>query len=575
VLPGALVYVPDGGAASLSEFVDGVTTPHCGCSTDISGTPLVAATTNFDGTFTLTNMPVGANVPLVIQIGRWRRVYTIPNVAACTNTAIPSSGVTQLRMPRVQNEFTTYDNIPLMAFVTGSVDALECVLRKVGISDTQFSDPTGTGRVRIFLGSGSGGAKYSAATPSETTLWGNQASVDGYDMVYFACQGDDYEKTAAQQQIIVNYANAGGRVFTTHYSYVWLTNTAENAVWSPTAKWNQANEGVFANDPGVGLIDTASADPRPTNLAKWLQFIGASTTYGQISVNTLRNDFSGVNSPSLLWLDVDDVSAGPLSPGLGNVPLHYTFETPLGATPANQCGRVLFSDFHVEDATTGGTTFPKECTTTTMTPQEKMLEYMIFDLDACVAPPASACVPRTCGEESITCGSAGDGCGDVLQCGACPSGQACVAGKCGSSCTPLTCTEQGFTCGQQGDGCGNILECGSCPAGQTCGAGAVPGQCGTGTCAPKGCPTGVTCGSQGDGCGNIIQCGTCPAGLVCGGAGVPGECGSPVCAPKSCTQQGFTCGSATDGCGNVINCGTCAAGQTCGGGTVPVANQCG
>ena len=30
----------------------------------------------------------------------------------------------------------------------------------------------------------------------------------------------------------MNYANAGGRVFATHYSYVWLTNTAENAVWT-------------------------------------------------------------------------------------------------------------------------------------------------------------------------------------------------------------------------------------------------------------------------------------------------------------------------------------------------------
>ncbi len=40
-------------------------------------------------------------------------------------------------------------------------------------------------------------------------------------------------------------------------------------------------------------------------------------------------------------------------------PMHYTFDTPVGAAPANQCGRVLYDDFHVEDAATDFTTFPR------------------------------------------------------------------------------------------------------------------------------------------------------------------------------------------------------------------------
>ncbi len=309
-LPNTLVYVPN---AALLAFPTGITCGSCG--SEVSGSPLVSAVTSFDGTFTIPNMPVGTNIPLVIQKGRWRRQYTIPSVASCVNTPIPGSGALQLRMPQKQAEFSAFDNIPLMGFVTGSVDALECVLRKIGIADSQFSDPSGTGRVRFYLGSGSAGAKYSASTPSETTLWGNQNTLDGYDIVYFACQGDDYEKTAAQQQIMVNYANAGGRIFATHYSYVWLTNTAENATWTPTATWIQANEGAFFTDPGVhGLINTAAVDPEAErSLAKWLQFIGASTTYGQMSVNTLRNDFSAVNAPSLLWISDNDVGLPPSS----------------------------------------------------------------------------------------------------------------------------------------------------------------------------------------------------------------------------------------------------------------------
>ena len=231
-----LVYVPN---SAVQPFTPGVT---CGSGADVSGSPLVSTATAVDGTFTLTNMPVGANIPLVIQNGRWRRQFVIPNVAACTNTALPTTGTSQLRMPKTKAE----GDIPLMGFVTGSVDALECMLRKIGIADTEFSDPTGAGRVRFYLGSGGPGATYSASTPSETTLWATQASINAYDMVYFACQGADYEKTAAQQQVVVNYANSGGRVFATHYSYVWLYN---DAPFSTTADWAVDPNGfnAFAN----------------------------------------------------------------------------------------------------------------------------------------------------------------------------------------------------------------------------------------------------------------------------------------------------------------------------------------
>jgi len=39
----------------------------------VSGSPLVTATTAVDGTFTLDNAPSGTAIPLVIQLGRWRR----------------------------------------------------------------------------------------------------------------------------------------------------------------------------------------------------------------------------------------------------------------------------------------------------------------------------------------------------------------------------------------------------------------------------------------------------------------------------------------------------------------------
>ena len=90
----------------------------------------------------------------------------------------------------------------------------------------------------------------------ERTILGqraSQAEINAYDMVYFACQGNEYDKVAANQQIVIDYANAGGRLFTTHYSYVWLFS---DAPFSGTASW-AANGASPTNDPQTGYINTS------------------------------------------------------------------------------------------------------------------------------------------------------------------------------------------------------------------------------------------------------------------------------------------------------------------------------
>ena len=137
----ALVYVPN---APVAAFPPGVACEKCGAA---SGSPLVWVNSGPDGKFTLENVPTGANVPLVIQVGRWRRQIVIPNVAPCTNTVLTAE---QTRMPRNKSE----GDIPLMAFTTGGADPLECLLRKVGIDDSEFTLPTGNGRVHMYRGPG-------------------------------------------------------------------------------------------------------------------------------------------------------------------------------------------------------------------------------------------------------------------------------------------------------------------------------------------------------------------------------------------------------------------------------------
>jgi hypothetical protein len=90
-----------------------------------------------------------------------------------------------------------------------------------------------------------------------------------------------------------------------------------------------------------------------------------------------------------------------------------------------------------------------------------------------------------------------------------------------------------ITCGPAGDGCGNLIQggCGTCTPPGTCGGGGVAGQCGGGNgCIPKTCASlGYDCGPAGDGCGGLIPtCGTCTGADTCGGGGTPGVCGAPI-----------------------------------------------
>jgi hypothetical protein len=103
----------------------------------------------------------------------------------------------------------------------------------------------------------------------------------------------------------------------------------------------------------------------------------------------------------------------------------FSFNTPYGAPADAACGRIAYSGFHVSAADLSvdrqpykNAQFPGHCTGD-LADQEKVLLYMLFDLGACVgAPPiAPMCVPDSCDDG---CGFLNDGCGNVIDCGACP-----------------------------------------------------------------------------------------------------------------------------------------------------------
>lgn len=371
-LPNVIVYIPN---APVDAFTPGVACPVVGQPP--SGSPLVGTMTATDGTFTLSNVPVGANIPLVVMSGRWRRQVVVPGTAACTNTTF------SVNMPANQSQ----GDIPKIAVATGRADSVECVLRKIGISDSEFTDPSGSGRINIYLGSFAAGAQVDSATPSENTLMGNVNTLNQYDVLMLPCEGSEYLRNSTQLANIISYANAGGRVYTSHYGYVWMF---QNSPFSGVANW-QVNQPTLPDGPAT--VDTSFSDGQ--TLAQWLQLIGASTTLGQIDISAVKHDLSGIISPTQSWLTYNDSA-------LGNPVMQFTFNTPVGAT-GQQCGRVLFNEYHVENptGTTTGLTFPNECSSGAMTPQEKLLEYSLFSLTSNGGQPTLTPTSQSFGTEAI------------------------------------------------------------------------------------------------------------------------------------------------------------------------------
>ncbi len=94
---------------------------------------------------------------------------------------------------------------------------------------------------------------------------------------------------------------------------------------------------------------------------------------------------TAANAGSQPWIVVDKSS--PAS----SPTLDFSFDTPLGAPPRDQCGRVVFSDMHVGPAAgdygSGSSKItPAGCATKDLSPQEKALEFVLFDLSSCVTP---------------------------------------------------------------------------------------------------------------------------------------------------------------------------------------------
>ncbi|MGD0677535.1 MAG: hypothetical protein ABSC94_19110 [Polyangiaceae bacterium] len=382
----------------------------CGCAGLYPTAILASAVTDANGHFTITGAPYGT-LSLVVQTGKWRMEFDGVNIKSCE-----ANQVDGLRLPRNTSE----GSLPNIAISTGGADSLECLPLRIGVSASEYvSGSNAGGHIHIYQGYE--GASFQGGSPeSNAALWDQQSDLNSHDVVLLSCEGRETRggnpgtaMTAAYQTSLMNYANAGGRVFASHYHYAWFNTGPFDTGADKLATWITGSQTIddtqsFPSDVDSTLAGGA-AFPEGAALGTWLGDVGALTN-GQLPIWFARNNVSAlVQPPSTEWIHL-----GPSVTAAPSATQYFSVDTPIGAGATGICGRIVYSDLHVSGGPNtnapgvpadyagatrggGGTTVPSGCAMHALTPQEDALEFMLFDLSSCLvsvgsqpmAPPAT------------------------------------------------------------------------------------------------------------------------------------------------------------------------------------------
>ncbi len=400
----AVIFIPNDPQGALTAIHQG--TNSCNTCDASIGDYVTATTSDANGNFTLKGVPATMHVPLVVQIGKWRREVFLSSVTACTTTAIAGSSLTRLPAKRSEGD------LPQMALVTGGADNLGCFLKGIGLDPSEYSAPHAGGRLDIYQGLPAGGGRgqfggapgLSSGTAGDCTtdnancVWNSRPNFEAYDIVLLSCEGDTFDpddsgadaglrggggggggpfnKSTTAKQALHDWLNEGGKVFSTHYHYTWFKSSPAPE-FQTVANWLGASGG-----DQKGLYDIDTTFPKGLIFNQWLSNVKALTG-SQIQLTQVAQSVSTVSAAAQRWI---------YDPAHSDDVKYLSFLTPIGGKPSTvdggegppaYCGKAVFSDLHAGGSPAGA--IPQACAGPPLSEQEKALEFLFFDLSACVS----------------------------------------------------------------------------------------------------------------------------------------------------------------------------------------------
>lgn len=381
----ALVYVPADNADKLPPLPAGLGCELC--SSPFAGHAVTSAYSSLDGSFELRGVPAGAAIPVVVQKGRFRRMFRVP-VQGCQRQEAAIDGG-KLALPRSRAE----GDLPQMAVAAGDRDSIECVLRDLGIEPREFTGSDGPGAVHL----------YDNQTPGTPSLPGqlmlpsiltDRSRLLRYHVLFLNCSGTAYAQPlladAGVRANLRDYVAMGGRLYVTDWSYDFIQQIPELApficfaddqdcsVTTPHGFHTAVAHGGDG-EPLTAAVDQSTSGGRA--LAAWLAQLPAPVQPDRVPISDLlpgwvvveRTAAEASRHPSTVWLTAEAKGR--------RRPLTLSFDYP----PQAACGRVLFSSYHTRERLPR-LLFPAYCPFSLggALVQERVLEFLLFELADCV-----------------------------------------------------------------------------------------------------------------------------------------------------------------------------------------------
>jgi hypothetical protein len=370
----ALVYVP----SSTGKLPPGVSCDLC--AQPVDGLAAQVATGS-DGHFSLdlSSLTPADQLPFTVSKGRFRRASTV-SITPCQDNPLtaPTTVLPGKNGPG--------DDIPKIAVSTGIKDALDDVLTAMGL-DASAGYDCFENQTKATTTPASGCEKRLAAqgasAPQLTDLLKDTSKLGQYNVLFVSCAlGKFASLSAADRATIVanlqTWVGQGGRLFATDRSYDYVAQAFPASI-----AFVNGNSTVDAANVGVGSATTPATYSGRVNdaaLVQWLTAVGVLTA-GQstMPLTGYLTQWSAVQSVPMSTVDEVDATDAKVAVGstttTGSYPQTVKFDyAPPGSAAA--CGRVVFSSYH-----TTGTPGAM------LTPQERILEYLMFEAGACLGPP--------------------------------------------------------------------------------------------------------------------------------------------------------------------------------------------
>ncbi len=363
-VPFAYAYVP----ISIAPMPATVTCDTCTSAID---PPYAAVRTNVDGRFSLdlTDVPPSAPLRLVVRKGRFRKVTTFTATCGATVTVAKSATTLPGR--------TAIDNdVPKIAIGSGNADHLDNVVLAMGIP--QFDCYEGrTSTTANCPTAQRAGKKVLELLKDEPTL-------ATYSLLFISCAPGIWSSysTADRATIVKNlgaWVTKGGRLIVTDHSYDYVSQT-----WPSEIVWHGPPQvggvwpiGTLAGaGANVGIVPTTGTTFAgvidDTVLTAWLKL-------PEIGVTSAPNvAITGWLAP---WTVQQSLPTTTTRVVHGNVQYDYPKggATESGDLPLTSkfvvagCGRVIYSSYHTSSGSS-----------TTLAPQERILEYLMLESAGCV-----------------------------------------------------------------------------------------------------------------------------------------------------------------------------------------------